>query len=205
MNKNRLATYGLLAGLLGGGIAGVAFGAPGFASAQTADSSTTADLAGRPNRGQFLADTLAPLVSDGTITQVQADAVIAALEAAKPAGGHRGGPGGPGRGPGNLEAAAGALGISADELRTALEGGQSLAEVARSKGIDVNQVVSALVADLQAHLAEHVAAGDMTQAEADEKLANATERIRAFVNGEAPLGGRHGFGGPRPDGETTNA
>jgi hypothetical protein len=186
MRKNRLAAYGLAAGLLGGGVAGIAFGADGSAPAS--------------NRSQHLADTLAPLVSNGTITQAQADAVIAALEAAKPAHDHRGGPGGgPGRGPGNLEAAAGALGVTTDELRTALQGGQSLAEVAQSKGIDVEQVVNALVAELKAHLDEEVAAGEHTQAEADQELAGATERIRAFVNGEAPAPGGHGHGRPGPD------
>ena len=199
MRKNRLAAYGLAAGLLGGGVAGIAFGAPGFAGAQTADSAATA-TAPTADRHQSLSDTLAPLVSNGTITQAQADAVIAALEAARPAHDHRGGPGGgPGRGPGNLEAAAGALGVTADELRTALQGGQSLAEVAQSKGIDVEQVVSALVAELKAHLDEEVASGEHTQAEADQKLAGATERIRAFVNGEAPVPGGPGHGRPGPD------
>ncbi|MGH9004335.1 MAG: hypothetical protein ACRDYV_14520, partial [Acidimicrobiia bacterium] len=67
MDKNRLAAFGLAAGLLGGGIAGIAFGAPGFAGAQTADSTTTTDS--RPDRSQHLSDALAPLVSDGTINQ----------------------------------------------------------------------------------------------------------------------------------------
>ncbi len=200
MLKNRLAAFGLAAGLLGGGVAGIAFGAPGFANAQTADSSATAPAEGSapaPDRTQFFADTLAPLVANGTISQGQADAVIAALEAAKPAHDHRGGPG---RGPGNLETAAGAIGVTVDELRTALQGGQSLAEVAQSKGVDLEAVVSALVADKQARIAEKVASGDITQAEADEKLAQLTERTRAFVNGEAPApGGHHGPGGPRPD------
>ncbi len=115
-------------------------------------------------------------MSNGTITQAQADAVVAALEAA-----------------------AGVLGITADELRTALQGGQSLAEVAQSQGIDVEQVVSALVAELKAHLDEEVASGEHTQAEADQKLAGATERIRAFVNGDAPAPGGHGHGRPGPD------
>jgi hypothetical protein len=198
MHKNRLAAFGIAASLLGGGVAGIALGAPGFAGAQTADSAATAPADGsapaRPDRTQFLTDTLAPLVSNGTITQVQADAVIAALEAAKPAHDHGGGPGR--GGPGNLEAAAVALGVTADELRTALQDGQSLADVASNKGIDVEQVVSALVADLQTRIAEKVSSGDLTQAQADEKLASASERIRAFVNGEAPAPGHHGRGDP---------
>lgn len=177
MYKNRLAAFGLAAGLLGGGIAGIAFGAPGFAGAQTADSTTTESSAA-PARGQWMTDALASLVANGTINQAQADAVRAALDEARPAHDHRGGPGR--GGPGNLEAAAGALNMTVDELRAALQGGQNLAEVAQSKGVDPEAVVSALVADKQARIAEKVAAGDITQAEADEKLASLTERIRAL-------------------------
>ena len=215
--QHRLAAFGLVAGLLGGGAAGMALGLPGFAGAQTSDSSPSttapADPAARapkPERGAWLRDTLAPLVEKGTITQAQADAVIAALEAAKPAKGPRGhAPGGKAfrGGPGRLDAAATAIGITVEELRTALQGGQSLADVAKSKGVDAEKVVSALVAELKAHLDEGVASGRHTRAEADQKLARVTERIRAFVNGEAPLKGgpggfghRHGPRGPRPDG-----
>ena len=124
----------------------------------------------------------------------------AALDEARPAHDHRGGPGR--GGPGNLEAAAGAIGVTVDELRTALQGGQSLAEVAGSKGVDVEKVVAALVADKQARMAEKVASGEITQEEADQKLAGMTERIRAFVNGEAPAGGgHHGPGGPGGPGD----
>ncbi|HEY3240950.1 MAG TPA: hypothetical protein VGL92_15385 [Acidimicrobiia bacterium] len=210
--QHRLAAFGLVAGLLGGGAAGVALGLPGFAGAESSDSASTtapADPAApaRPARGAWVKDALAPLVEKGTITQAQADAVIAALEAAKPAKGPRDhGPEGKGfrGGPGRLDAAAGAIGITPEELRTALQGGQSLADVAKSKGVDPEKVVSALVADLKAHLDQEVASGEHTQAEADQKLANVTERIRAFVNGEGPLKGggfghRHGPRGPRPD------
>jgi len=218
--QHRFAAFGLVAGLLGGGAAGVALGVPGFAGAQAADpgsSSSTAPAdpapatpAPKPERGARLRQALAPLVAKGTITQAQADAVIAALEAAKPAKGPRGhgpGPGGKGfrGGPGRLDAAAGAIGITVEELRTALQGGQSLADVAESKGVDPEKVVSALVAGLKTHLDEEVASGRHTQAEADQKLARATERIRAFVSGDLPLKRpgdfrhRHGPGDPRPE------
>ena len=47
----------------------------------------------------------------------------------------------------SLAAAAEAIGISEDELRTALEDGQSIAQVAEAEGVDVQIVIDALVAD----------------------------------------------------------
>jgi hypothetical protein len=45
-----------------------------------------------------------------------------------------------------LAVAAEAIGISEDELRTALEDGQSIAQVAESNGVDVQTVIDAMVA-----------------------------------------------------------
>src|SRR5690349_3410832 len=98
----KIAIVGLSAGLVGGGAAGFALtSATTGAGAQTQATTTTIapnqPANGGPDRGQHLSDVLAPLVKDGTITQSQADKVIAALEAAGPMDGHgRGGPGGPG-------------------------------------------------------------------------------------------------------------
>ena len=88
-----------------------------------------------------------------------------------------------------------ALGITADELRTALEGGQTIAEVAAEKGVDVQTVIDAMVAEAKTHLDEEVAAGEHTQEEADQKLADVTERITDSVNNGMPARGDHGPGG----------
>jgi DNA-binding Lrp family transcriptional regulator len=106
-----------------------------------------------------------------------------------------------GRGPGHgrhraahvaahLDVAAQAIGVSPVELRTALRDGQSIAQVARSKNVDVQKVVDALVADARSRLAAKVTAGELTQAEADEKAARLTERVTALVNRTGGLGGR---------------
>ena len=183
MKKQRLAAAGLIAGLTAGGLGGLALGAPAVSFAQDATDSTTAPAADADHASRLL-ETLQPLIDDGTLTQAQADAVIGALEAARPAVG----PGDHGRGGRGLDSAAAAIGISVDELRQALTDGSTIAEVAQSNGVDVQTVVDAMVADLQAHLAEEVASGEHTQAEADEKIANANERITAMVNGEMPAG-----------------
>ncbi len=102
------------------------------------------------------------------------------------------GPGGPGcaghRGPG-LEAAATALGMTNEELRTELQAGKTIAQVAQAENVDVQKVIDAMVADAKAHLAEKVAAGRLTQAEADAKAATLTESITTLVNEGPPARG----------------
>jgi hypothetical protein len=102
-----------------------------------------------------------------------------------------------------LDTAATALGITADELRTELEAGKTIAEVAGERGVDVQTVIDAMVAQLETHLAEEVASGEHTQEEADQKLADATTRITDHVNNGMPAGGRGPRGGA-PDQGTTD-
>ncbi len=130
-------------------------------------------------------------MADGTLTQEQADKVAETLKDSFPG---RGGPGMGRRGVA-LDTAATALGVSADELRTALQGGQTIAQVAESKGVDVQTVIDALVAEAKTHLDERVTAGDLTQEEADQRLADLTTRITDGVNNGLPARGDHGFGG----------
>ena len=148
--RKRVAAVSLAAGLAGGAIAGIALTQPGVSGAQT--DTTTATTApssngqAPPDKSTWIQDALAPLVANGTISQSQADAVSNAVEAAKPEM-HRGpgGPGGPGfrHGP-ELDAAAAAIGISTDDLRTALQSGQSLAQVAEAHGKTAQDVVDAV-------------------------------------------------------------
>jgi hypothetical protein len=103
-----------------------------------------------------------------------------------------------GRHGGELSVVSDVLGIDATELRDRLEAGETIADIATAQGVAIDDVVSALVADARERLDTAVADGRLTQAEADEELTEATDRITAMVNGEAPLGelgGRHhGFG-----------
>jgi hypothetical protein len=69
------------------------------------------------------------------------------------------GPGGPGHGRGfgrELPLVAETIGISVDDLRTALEGGQTIAEVAEANGVDPQTVIDALVADATEHITARV-------------------------------------------------
>lgn len=185
MNK-KLVSISLGAGLAVGSVAGL-IAVPAISGAQSAGSSTTTAPANRPDPTVSMGETLKPLVDAGTITQAQADAVIAALVADMPARGDHGGKGGPG-----LDVAAQALGMSAEELHTALDGGQTLAQVAADKGVSVQVVVDALVASATTHINEEVANGEITQAEADQKLADLTQRVTDRVNNPKPQGGPQG-------------
>lgn len=92
-----------------------------------------------------------------------------------------------------LEAAAKYLGMSESELRTSLDGGKTLAQVARDRDKSVEGLVDALLADAQTHLEEAVKAGRLTEAEKKEMLAGLEQRITDLVNGRLPRPPRFGF------------
>lgn len=136
-------------------------------------------------------DALKGLVSDGTLTQAQADKVATTLDTQLP----KGPPGGRGHGKGlKLGKVAEALGITPAEVRTALMSGTSLADLAKSKGISRDALVTALLGDRKADLAEEVTAGELTQAQADARLAEARTRIGDLVDrkGLPRRGPKHG-------------
>ena len=95
----------------------------------------------------------------------------------------------------SVAVAANAIGIGEAELVTALRSGQSIAQVAESRNVDVQKVIDAIVADARTRLDAKVRDGDLTQARADEKLENLEQRVTDSVNRTGGL--RHGRG-PRP-------
>ena len=205
--SKKYITVGLLAGLTAGTGAGLILSQTGSAGAassavvvqQDDDTTDTTETEAtetdevRPRRAERLQEVLAPLVEAGTITQAQADAVVAALEEAGPIGRGPGGPGGHGHGRhhrgAKLETVATTLGITVEELRTQLRSGMSIAEVA---GDQTQAVIDALVAEATERIEQGVTDGRLTREEADEKLAGLTEKITEMVNtvrparGEAP-------------------
>lgn len=85
-----------------------------------------------------------------------------------------------GHGPG-LETAAEVLGLSVEDLRAELEAGRSIAQVAEAQGVDVQDVVDALVAKGTERL--------------EQAIAELPERARELVDREG-LPERRGPGGP---------
>jgi polyhydroxyalkanoate synthesis regulator phasin len=216
--KKKFASIGLLAGTAVGGGVGLMLQATGPAGAASAPIVAPIDTTGTDTdnggttgtRAGRLADVLAPLVEDGTLTQAQADAVIEALQASRPEGGRgdrepRGGRGGRGGRDGrDLGVVSETIGITAEELRTGIQAGQTIAELAAANGSSAQAVIDALVGVAQTHLDEHVAAGEMTADEAAEKLVDITERITTFVNETPEFDGR-GPGGRGPGGDSDAA
>jgi hypothetical protein len=148
---------------------------------------------------QAFANRIDAAVAAGSITKAEGDELKERIESQDypllggPGFGHHGG-----HRFGYLDAAATYLGLSETELRTQLSDGKTLADVAKAEGKTVDGLVSALVADEKKELDAAVSSGRLTQAQADEMLANAEERFTDMVNRTKPQHGLRRFGGPPP-------
>ncbi|MGH9165425.1 MAG: hypothetical protein ACRDZW_07945 [Acidimicrobiales bacterium] len=164
----------------------------GLATAAKAIGISEADLRTALQSGQSIAQVAQ---SKGVAVSKVVDALVAEATANLPARitemvNRTGGPGhfgGPGRHGGRhigpaLATAAKAIGISEADLRTAVQSGQSIAQVAQSKGVALSKVTDALVAEAKANLAAEVKDGHLTQAQADERSAKLVEHITELVN-----------------------
>ena len=111
----------------------------------------------------------------------------------------------------NLASVATALNMSEADIRTQLDSGKSLADIATAQNVSVQSVIDAVVADMKAHVATEVASGEITQTEADAKLADVVARATDMVNGVRPAGmpegmaGGMGGRGPSPESITAIA
>lgn len=139
-------------------------------------------------------------VEAGTLTEAQGAALKERIEAGEvpliglgPGGGRRGH-----QGFVDFAAAADFLGITGAKLRSSLEGGDTLAEIATANGKTTAGLVDALVAAAKADLAEKVAAGRLTDAQRNAIVADLEERLQDVVDGEFSFGFRGGHPGPPP-------
>jgi hypothetical protein len=193
----------ILTGVLVTGAAGAVAMTP--ASATTSDNVVTSRLAS-------IKSALSGLVSNGTLTQSQADKVASTLDTKLP----KGGPGGPRghEGPGGRfggmgmhkaqDAAAKVLGMTTDKLHAALEGGKSLADVAKAQKVSVASLVKAMVKATEAEVTAAVKDGQLTQAQANKMKSSLTQRITDRVNDVRPDRGPRGADGVPPAGGTSN-
>ena len=134
------------------------------------------------------------LVAKGTIDQSQEDAVISALRGAL---GNRPGFQGPlaGRVRGALgqvaQVAADKIGISVDDLKTELQSGKSIAEVATEHNVNPDDVKQALVDAATAKIQQAVDNGRITQDRADridQRLPSLADKVVNHHKGDTGPG-----------------
>jgi len=200
MTKKKVIAIVVTTLALTAGSIGVA-GAASKASQKVSVTKSSTKVAGQVGVGpeQALATILKDLVSKGTLTQAQADALTAAVTAAKAA--HdadrpMGGKGGP------LDADRAAMealvsttiGVDSATIKSRLQAGESLAQIAGAKK---DALIAALVANETKRIDAAVTAGKLTAAQATEMKANLVAHVTEEVNevgGKGPKGGRGGHG-----------
>jgi Arc/MetJ-type ribon-helix-helix transcriptional regulator len=130
-------------------------------------------------------------LKEGKITKTQADELKARIESGvfRPFAGPLFGPrsghfhlGGPPLFGEKLSAAADYLGLTEAELRTKLNAGQTLAEIAKARGKSVDGLKQAILDEAEKKLGQLVEDGELTQAEADEMLARLKSHIDDLVD-----------------------
>ena len=140
-------------------------------------------------------------VQQGTLTQAQADALKARIQAGDLGalwhghGGRLGGPHLPGVKQAMLDAAARTLNITTDELTTQLRSGQTLAQLAQAHGTTEQAVTDAALAAARTQLDQAVANGTLTQAQADAIYADLQQKGSQLLN-RAGRGHHRGRGWP---------
>ena len=194
--KKGIVAASMVAGIASGLVAGLALGVPGFAGAQ-ADNAPVAIESNASTLAKAASVTLSDSATSDSATASSIPGTVNAMSNGGEGHGPRGGKGGA-----PVEAAAKALGMTAEELKAELSAGKTIAQVAAAKGVAISKVTDALVAEFKAHLDEEVASGEHTQAEADAKLAKFKSRVADMVNNVRPAGAP-GMGeghGPRGEG-----
>jgi polyhydroxyalkanoate synthesis regulator phasin len=175
--RRKLVITTTTAGVLA--LSGLAVAVPALADTDTDTDGTGTAASAVVDR---IRDALSGLVSDGSLTAAQADEVADTLGEAG-IGGH----GGHGGGRLDLSAAATTLGMTEEELRTALAAEDAtLATVAEDRGVARDTLVTALTEAARERITAAVEDGRLTQEQADERLADLGERIAERVDGTGP-------------------
>jgi len=205
-NSKGLVVAGASLALVGSGVGG-AIAATNDTSPKEEEAAFLADAAGRlgvqPSKledalKQAALDRVDAAVKDGRLTQADADAIKARISA---------GDFGPGfelAGPGlaqhveiaGLDAAASYLGLTEAQLRSDLESGKTLAQVAAAQGKPLAGLKQALLADAKSHLDQAVKDGKLTAAQEQQMLTDLSSHLDDLINGTLPP--KPILGGPPP-------
>ena len=85
-----------------------------------------------------------------------------------------------------VKIAAETVGISAEDFVDALRAGQTPAQIAEANGSSGQAIIDAIVADAQVRLDQAVADGKISQEEADQRLADITDKATHWVENGLP-------------------
>ncbi|MFC5702525.1 hypothetical protein ACFPVX_14570 [Cohnella faecalis] len=86
------------------------------------------------------------------------------------------------------------LGLTEAQLKTELSAGKSLADIAKEKGVDSQKLIDVQKAAIVKSINEALAAGKLTQEQADKRLAEAAADAENIVNGKGFKGNGGGKG-----------
>ena len=198
--KKSLAALLLVVGMTLGSALTMVLNPVGAANALAGTSSTS--TSGHQN---ILQQALSTLVGNGTITQKQSDAVTQQVQNLRKqhprpsfAGGMRG------MRPGLAMLGHDAIGQLATLLKTDpktlladLQGGKSIADVAKANGADINTVIATIEKDADARIQQQVTDGHLSQDQATKIENGLATMITKLVNQNfGGFGFGFGFGGP---------
>ena len=198
-SNKKLVAVVLTTAALSIGSVGVATASQGKStSVRTSTTKTTVNAVANPMAGQMmdgretaLKSILAGLVTKGTITQAQSDAITAAVTAARAAheaGGVSDKSANSARRTAHEALIATTIGIDAATIKTRLAAGETLGAIAGAKK---SALITALVAEATKEIDAAVTAGKMTAAQATTMKTGLTERI---TNGIDSVRGAMGSG-----------
>jgi hypothetical protein len=165
----------------------LSIGAASVASAQGG----MGGMHGMGGKGAGLSTLLSELVTKGTITQAQADAIVKAqadakafAEANRPTEAEK-----QAHHTAEVAVVTSTLGITADALKARVKAGDSLATIAGAKK---DALIAALVAFESKEIDARVSAGKLTAAQATAAKANLTAMVTEKVNNARPMGDGRG-------------
>ena len=150
---------------------------------------------------------VAERVAAGDLTEEQAARIRERIESGEGPlfGGGHGQKRGHDRGRYVVQEVAEFLGLTPQDVVSAKQAGQSLAQIAEANGVSAEELAAFFMSKIEAHVADALAAGKIDQARADEVLQNAPEHIDRLINhsrtpGEDGLGRFQQFRFPAPVG-----
>ncbi|MBX3083374.1 MAG: hypothetical protein KF716_17205 [Anaerolineae bacterium] len=176
-----------------------------YASVITANKKTVDEV--KTATTKIITDRLNQAVSNGRLAQKEVDALLAKLPAALDAAINAGLPemlqqardNRNNRVDARLDArAVGELvkvtadqtGLTQREVLQQVRDGKTLADVAKSKNIEPNAIVTATVASLTTQINQQVTNGRLTQAQADAQLKDLSQKLTDLMNAQNPLQGQ---------------